>query len=494
MSSLLEKIGLKSRMELPVPGLWMGDSASMMTYLAMRQRYLAEIPTAGLSLRDNGNPAAEALGVTPSRIGLMLLTVAGDSAVLNIRGSLVNAHEWWHAYADGKVTSYEAIRDAVNILLGTPAVKNVTVHVNSTGGHAMGIDSAAASLARLDKSKRAVAHTSIGALSAGYWLASSVRRFTASAMAEVGSIGVMALFPDYTKMLEENGIQVHLIKAGKHKGYGLPVTEFSDEELAYLQGRIDKMYNFFLTHVAKARKLKLADKDDWAEANVYFAGEAKAVGLIDDIASSEDVTGGFSSAGNATGAKAMVISEEKRAAIAAGASPETVLTAEELQVYLEEGEPETDAGDSGLPGEPAAEGEPGADDGAEGEQTEVEDAPKGARDFDPAVYRDLGRAEAKVEQLTAQLATATEKLEAAEATAASLMTVAQAAVTNLQVALSLPKERMATATDLLEQYKGLRQRLEARYPSGRRSDDSVDTKAMDVKPQTSGVPNPYRPE
>ena len=266
-------------------------------------------------------------------------------------------------------------------------------------------------------------------------------------MAQVGNIGTMALIPDLSKMYEDMGVKFHLFKAGKEKGFGLSETEFTEEEKAHFQSHVEKSNNFFLSHVSLNRNLLLSETDKWAEAKTFFGGEAKAVGLVDAVATLEELIGSLTASTN-NGESDMSISAEKLAQIQAGAAPETVLTRAELATYMtsveETVEEEVEA--------------------TETEEVEVEDTaeapvePAPAADFNMA--RELGRAEAKIEVLEGQLADQQAKNESMKAQVDGLMVVAQAAVQNLQVALQLPKEAKGTAAEITAQYNELRSKME----------------------------------
>ena len=294
----------------------------------------------------------------------------------------------------------------------------------------------------------------------------------------------MALIPDLSKMYDDMGIKFHLFKAGKEKGFGLSETEFTEEEKAHFQSHVEKSNNFFLSHVSLNRNLLLSETDKWAEAKTFFGGEAKAVGLVDAVATLEELIGSLTASTN-NGESDMSLSAEKLAQIQAGAAPETVLTQAELATYMASVEVEPTEPEQGdvepNPTPTPTEGE--------GEGKVEANAPaEPAADFNMA--RELGRAEAKIEVLEGQLADQQAKNESMKAQVDGLMVVAQAAVQNLQVALQLPKEAKGTAAEITAQYNELRSMMEARFPTGRASSAKAETQEPDVSPK---VPHPFRP-
>lgn len=456
---------------------WAGTGDSLQRFLDLNAKYATQTPPV-VAQRD---PTVDeekwldpAFGVDIDRAGLLHLERNGNTGILKIQGSLVNGHQWWHEYAVGELTSYAALKDAVQILKADASISRVLIQVDSGGGAVAGVDSAARALKSLEATKNVTVHSETGAGSAGYWLACSAGKLFASPMATMGNIGTMVLLTDTSEAYAKAGVKFHLIKAGAEKGYGLPVTEFSAEELASIQSFVDKSNNFFLTHVSRSRNLMVSDATTWADAKIFFAGEAKAVGLIDGVATLEEVIGNMF-ASTTTGDNTMLISAEKLALIAAGAAPESVLTQAELAYYLD-----TAAKDV-APAEPEAAVEP--------EAAEVEPVAPQAEDVSLAIQ--LGRAEAKLEALEAKLVTAAETNEALTTQMSSLLVVAQAAVGNLQVALQKPKEVKSSAPDLLAQFNDLQAEMTDRFPVGRKSSAASSTQALEVKAK---VPHPLRPQ
>lgn len=462
--------------------LWAGTTDSLQRFLAMQSAWADKVKTAAGPVDDEEKWLDPLFQVDSNRPGLMHLERNGNTAILKISGSLVNGHKWWHEYVVGEMTSYESIKDAVAILQADSSVTRVINLINSSGGATSGVDGAARALKSLNNTKTVVTHSDTGAGSAGYWLASGAGKVYASPMAYMGNIGTMALIPDYSEALAKAGIKYHLIKAGEEKGYGFSETEFTPEELESIQTFVNKTNNFFLTHVSRSRNLMLSDTDTWAEAKSFFAGEAMAVGLIDGVATLEEVIGNMF-ASNTMGDSTMTISEEKLALIAAGAAPETVLTKAELAFYTEASTTVSTEAETVVE--------------TEAEGTTVETvaeviAPAAVEPVaDIAVAVQLGRAEAKLEAVEAKLALATESNQAMTTQLSSLLVVAQAAVGNLQVALQKPKEVKSSAPELLAQYNELQSEMAMRFPVGRKSAAASSTAPLEVKAR---VPHPLRPQ
>lgn len=214
--------------------------------------------------------------------GEHLMTIDGSTAIVNISGSLSNSYSPWNRFFG--VVSYQEIRSAMQMALLDQEVTKVLINIDSNGGDAAGVDETARMISQIDKVKPVVAHTSTKALSGGYWLAVSARKFYASKTAQVGSIGVLVIHGTQHRQLKENGIDVRVFRAGTHKALGTPYEPLSTKAAADIQGRIDKLYGFFTSHVAVSRGLNLSNAPSWANGKVFFAEDGRSQNLIDGIA------------------------------------------------------------------------------------------------------------------------------------------------------------------------------------------------------------------
>lgn len=436
--------------------LWLGDQEAHAALDFYEKKFAGELPEK--QAYDDDEPRLDKnFNVLSDRKGLSILERYGDKAVIKVHGSLTNAWSWWHSYMPGYVTSYEAIKDALAIAAGEQGVNEIYMDFATGGGGVRGLDTASEAIRRANAIKPVYAHTDSHAFSAGYWLASSARRVTASKMAEVGSIGTLMVLENYVDAAAKSGIKYHVFRAGEFKAIGLPYEELTEEHAAYLQENLEKTNKFFLDHVSRSRNLMLSERDQWGEGKTFYAEEAMKVGLIDRVMTLADLLGGSASVQTIDNRRFEMLDAEKLAQIAAGADPKEVLTAEELKVYqasLEAQEPTAEEPETSTGGEPAP------------EQPQV--TASASVDL-AAALKENGKLEAKLEAAEADIATLTQALEGRDAQMASLMAVAQAAVGNLQTALQLPKEAKSTPAEVVAQYNDLQAQMATRFKRGQQT-------------------------
>ncbi|WP_299313136.1 S49 family peptidase [uncultured Halomonas sp.] len=439
--------------------IWLGDQEAHAKLDFYEQKFAGELPDKVAYSEDDEPRLDKNFNVLTDRKGLSILERYGDKAVVKVHGSLTNAWSWWHDVFPGYVTSYEAIRDALAIAGNEQGVNEIYMDFATGGGGVRGLDTTSDMIRRVNAVKPVYAHTDSHSFSAGYWLASSARRVTASRMAEVGSIGTLMVLENYSEAAAKQGVKYHVFRAGEFKAIGLPFEDLSEEHAAYLQANLEKTNSFFLEHVSRYRNLMLSDRQAWAEGKTFFAEEAKTVGLIDGITTLADLLGSSASTTITSDQRRfeMTISPEKLAQIQAGADPKEVLTADELKIYqaslsAPEAGAQTPAGEE-KPAEPTAE--------APAVATVAGDL--------AAALKENGKLEAKLEAAQADNECLKQALAGVEASQAALLVVAQAAVANLQVALGQPKEAKGSATEVLAQYTELQGQMASRFKTGQQT-------------------------
>lgn len=444
------------------PIIWLGSEAALEALLNFEAKYKFDVPANVVSAYDydEERPEYDAhFGVRADRIGLTVLEKVGSTTVLKVHGSLTPTFARWHTWYKGMVTSYEAIKDALAIVMESGETK-VLMDFASGGGAVRGLDTVTTAMERAKKSGISLhGHTDSSSFSASYWLMAGCNEATASRMAEVGSIGTLMVLATYANTEETMGVTFTVIKEGEFKAIGNPYETLSDKDKAYLQKNLKETNNFFLEHVAVNRSLALDDTSRWAEGQTFYAAKAVKLGLIDRVTTLDDLLASGASANTTGRSFEMPISAEKLAQIEAGADPKSVLTKAELKQY--------EAGIEAAKVEPVVEAvveEPVVV--AVVEPVVVADTGTGALH---QALKDNGKLEAKVETLTAENERLKADAESAKADSASLLVLAQAAVTKLQVATGSPRETKGTVAEVLAQYNEQQSKLVKMFPTSQQS-------------------------
>lgn len=189
-------------------------------------------------------------------------------------------------------TSLDSFRTDLRNLLADDSVKQVVLDIDSPGGASDLIPETGKEIreARSVKPIYAVANTM--AASGALWLGSQATKFYSTESGKVGSLGVYHVHEDRSRLDETEGTKVTFVYAGKFKTAGNPHEPLSEEAHAYIQEHVDEIYDSFITEVATGRGMsEEVVRRDFGEGKLFSAKTAKKIGMIDDVASIEDVLG-----------------------------------------------------------------------------------------------------------------------------------------------------------------------------------------------------------
>ncbi|OBT11874.1 protease SohB [Shewanella sp. UCD-FRSSP16_17] len=182
-----------------------------------------------------------------------------------------------------------ALREEVTAIL-TIAEKDdqVLVNVESGGGmvHGYGLASS-----QLDRLKQANIPLTICidkvAASGGYMMACVADKVYAAPFAIVGSIGVVAQLPNFSRLLKKHDIDYEQHTAGDFKRTLTVFGENTDEGREKFQEELEETHVLFKEFVSKYRPemdiAKVATGEHW------YGQQAIELGLIDAISTSDDV-------------------------------------------------------------------------------------------------------------------------------------------------------------------------------------------------------------
>lgn len=204
---------------------------------------------------------------------------ADGVATVEVRGVLMSRAPWW---AGGVVVTSEVAK-AVRALAEDPAVRTIALVVDSPGGHAAGVHDLSETVRAAAAVKPVHAVVDGMAASAAYYMISGASKITASPGSRVGSIGVYLVALDASRMAENLGIRVHVVRSGAEKGVGTFGAPMTEEQLGKLQGYIDELAADFVGAVAAGRGMAQARAQELATGRTWRASEARTQGLIDGV-------------------------------------------------------------------------------------------------------------------------------------------------------------------------------------------------------------------
>ena len=208
----------------------------------------------------------------------------GAIAYLSLSGTLTQKGSFWGG------TSMEAFGRAFDAAVANDKVGAILIEVDSGGGDARGTAELSDKIFAARGTKDIIAVANADAHSAAFWVASAADQLHVTPSGEVGSVGVWTMHANESKYLENMGVEITLVHAGKHKVDGHPFGPLPEEVRNDMQSAVDEINGNF--HAALARNFGITRKevkDNFGDGKSFFAPEAKKRGMVHGIGSFESV-------------------------------------------------------------------------------------------------------------------------------------------------------------------------------------------------------------
>ena len=164
----------------------------------------------------------------------------------------------------------------------------VIVCLESPGGLVHSYGYAASQLARLKpKGLRLTVAVDKVAASGGYMMACVADEIIAAPFAVIGSIGVVAQVPNFHRLLKKNDIDVEVLTAGKYKRTLTMLGKNSDDGRQKFLAELEATHALFKKFASEHRPA--LNLETVATGEIWYGTEALDIGLIDRIATSDEL-------------------------------------------------------------------------------------------------------------------------------------------------------------------------------------------------------------
>jgi serine protease SohB len=192
---------------------------------------------------------------------------------------------------DIRATATTSLREEVSAVLAVASEDDqVLVRLENSGGtvHEHGL--AASQLLRIrEKNIPLIISVDKVAASGGYLMACVATRIIAAPFAIVGSIGVIAQLPNFSRFLEDKGVDFEQITAGRYKRTVTMFGKNTDEDRGKLKEEIEDVHELFKMQILGHRPQ--IDIERIATGEHWYGTRALELGLIDEIRTSDDFLG-----------------------------------------------------------------------------------------------------------------------------------------------------------------------------------------------------------
>jgi signal peptide peptidase SppA len=226
--------------------------------------------------------AADAAVALPPRLTPVQTAAPGGVVVLPLHGVIAPRMNALSAMSGG--TTFDAAISEVRKAAADPQISTIVLDWDSPGGSVAQATEFAQVLLQARTRKRIISVANHQMCSAAYWTGACATEVVATPSALVGSIGVYCLHENLQKHLEQEGVALTYIAAGKYKVDGNPSEPLSETAHARLQAIVDSAMGMFVADVAAGRGVSPEIvRARYGEGATLTAAEALAAGLIDRV-------------------------------------------------------------------------------------------------------------------------------------------------------------------------------------------------------------------
>lgn len=204
---------------------------------------------------------------------------------IELRGDLVTYISASSIAEDGSQLYDETASDYILAMIeeaeSDEEIKAIILEIDSYGGSAVAAEEVAKALKR--SNKPTIVFVRSAATSAAYWAASGADIIFASALSDIGSIGVTMSYLDNTQKNKKDGLTYNSLSTGKFKDYGSPDKPLTEEEKKLIMRDLETTHNIFIKAVAENRNLPIEKVKLLADGSSMPGEMALENGLIDRI-------------------------------------------------------------------------------------------------------------------------------------------------------------------------------------------------------------------
>lgn len=213
--------------------------------------------------------------------------------VINIVGTIqASTGSSW--YSD-EVYNHDLYMKYIDQMMKSKRNKGIMLYVDSPGGSVYESDELYLKLMEYkeETGRPVYAYFATQACSGGYYIAMAADKIYANRNCWTGSIGVIISLTNYKSLYDKLGIKEIDITSGENKAMGSGGLNLTDEQEKILQSLVDEAYDQFVGIVANGRGMDEATVRGLADGRLYSAQQAVENGLIDSVATEEQLKQDF---------------------------------------------------------------------------------------------------------------------------------------------------------------------------------------------------------
>jgi len=209
-------------------------------------------------------------------------------AVVRIQGAIAAGKSRVDPLGRSPIAGSDTLTRLLGRLASDGAARAIVVRIDSPGGDGFASDLIWRALAEARRKKPVIASMGDVAASGGYLVAMGADTVLAQPSTITGSIGVFALKPDLSGLLDKLSVNVGAVQRGAKARIESPLKPWTPEERKLVDREVQAFYRGFVEKVAESRRMSREDVEQVASGRVWTGEQALARRLVDRLGTLDD--------------------------------------------------------------------------------------------------------------------------------------------------------------------------------------------------------------
>jgi len=179
------------------------------------------------------------------------------------------------------------IVEKIELAANDPNIAAIFFDIDSPGGEPVATHQIVEKIREVEKPT--ISYIGSTGTSAAYWIAASTDYIVADPFSVTASIGAISIFPNIGQFLEDNGIEVTIIKSGKLKASPNFFEEVDDDQKKLIKGFVDEAFKQFKADVLFFRegKIDAFEFEELTDGRIISGSRALELNLVDELLTRE---------------------------------------------------------------------------------------------------------------------------------------------------------------------------------------------------------------
>ena len=210
-------------------------------------------------------------------------------ALIRVDGAIAAGRSRREPFTGTPVAGAETVARLVQAAASDSRARAIVLRIDSPGGDGFASDLIWRAVKQARRGgKPVVVSMADVAASGGYLVAVAADAIVAEPATLTGSIGVFALKPDLSGLLDKLGVNAWSAQRGQNARIDSFVKPWTPEERSLVERQLRSFYDGFVAKVAEGRRIPEQEVDRLAQGRVWTGEQALARGLVDRLGGLDD--------------------------------------------------------------------------------------------------------------------------------------------------------------------------------------------------------------